>query len=174
MAASVLFLFETNLPELIQLWESAPELTQQELTRSITEAVYLLEREVIERTPEGIGGTAGLRGSIAAVPPSLSLDTPGEVIGLVVGSAPHTLPIEMGTKPHFVPIQPLQDWVEYKLGLEGAEAKSVAFAISRKISKHGTKGKFMFRDAFNANERQVQEIIAAAVPRIVEGLTREQ
>ncbi len=173
MTITTLYSVESSLPQLIELWQRAPELTQIELTRSITEAVFLLEREVIELTPEGIGGSAGLRGGIAAVPPSLSLDTPGEVIGLVVGSAPHTLPIEMGTRPHFVPIQPLQDWVEYKLGLEGAEAKSVAFAISRKIAKHGTEGKFMFRDAFRANESQVQEIIAAAVPRIVEGLTRE-
>lgn len=165
---------ESNLPQLEALWQQAPELTRSELITSITEAVLLLEREVIERTPEGIGGAAGLRGGIAAVPPSLSLDTPGEIIGLVVSSAAHTLPIELGTKPHFVPIQPLQDWVEYKLGLEGKEAKSVAFAISRKIARDGTEGKFMFRDGFNENEAQVQRIIEAALPRIVEGLTREQ
>ena len=169
-----MLVIESNLPQLEALWQQAPELTRGELTKSLTEAVFLLEREVVERTPEGIGGAAGLKGGIAAVPPSLSLDTPGEIIGLVVGSAAHTLPIELGTKPHFVPIQPLQDWVEYKLGLEGKEAKSVAFAISRKIARDGTEGKFMFRDGFKANEAQVQRIIEAALPRIVEGLTREQ
>ncbi|MDX1491279.1 MAG: hypothetical protein R3332_08330 [Pseudohongiellaceae bacterium] len=169
-----LLTIESNLPQLEKLWESAPELTQHELTASITEAVFLLEREVVERAPEGIGGAAGLRGGIAAVPPSLTTDTPGEVIGLVIGSAPHTLPIELGTKPHFVPIQPLQDWVEYKLGLEGSEAKSVAFAISRTIARRGTKGHFMFRDAFNSNKDQVEKIIADAVPRIAAGLTNEQ
>ena len=165
---------ESNLPQLEALWQQAPELTRLELTKSITAAVGVLEREVKERTPAGIGGTASLKGSIAAVPPSLSLDTPGDIIGLVVSSAPHTLPIELGTKPHFVPIEPLQDWVEYKFGLEGDEAKRVAYLISFKIMHHGTKGKFMFRDGFNENEAQVQQIIEAALPRIVEGLTREQ
>lgn len=165
---------QSNLPQLEALWQHAPELTRAVLTASMTEAVFLLEREVIERTPEGIGGAAGLRGGIAAVPPSLSLDTPGDVIGLVVGTAAHTLPIELGTKPHFVPIQPLQDWVEYKLGLEGKEAKSVAFAISRKIGKDGTEGKFMFRDAFAQNEDQVKQILETAVQRIIsEGLVGE-
>lgn len=165
---------ESNLPQLEQLWLKAPEITDYELTRSITEAVFLLEREVIEGTPEGVGGSAGLRGSIAAVPPSISLDTPGEVIGLVISSSPYVLPVEMGTRPHFVPIQPLQDWVEYKLGLEGGDARSVAFAISRTIARRGTKGHFMFRDALAKNEDQVHQIIAAAVPRIMETLTRGQ
>lgn len=165
---------QSNLPQLQDLWARSPEITERELGRSMTEAVFLLEREVLERTPEGIGGTAGLKGGIAAIPPAAPSGISGEVIGLVIGSAAHTVPIEMGTKPHFAPIRPLQDWVEYKLGLEGAEAKSVAYAIRQTIARKGTEGKFMFRDAFAANEQQVEQILLAALPRIVQELTNEQ
>lgn len=164
-------LLETNLPQLAQLWASEPEITERHLTRQMSEAVMLLERETIERAPEGRGGSSGLRGGIAAVPPVAS-GISGEVIGLVVGSAAHTVPIEMGTKPHFVPIRPLQEWVEYKLGLEGQEARSVAFAISRTIAQKGTEGKFMFRDAFQANEAQVEEMLRAAIPQIIQEMTQ--
>lgn len=167
---NALISIESNLPQLQSLWERSPQITHKHIASSITEAVMLLERETVERAPEGIGGSSGLRGGIAARPPALS-DISSEVIGLVVGSAAHTVPIEMGTKPHFVPIRPLQSWVEYKLGLEGNEARSVAFAISRKIAREGTEGKFMFRDAFQANEHQVEQMLLAALPRIVEELT---
>ncbi len=163
---------ESNLPQLTQLWEREPQITERHLVRRMTEAVMLLERETIERAPEGRGGSAGLRGGIAAVPPTVS-GTSSEVVGLVIGSAAHTAPIEMGTKPHFVPIQPLQDWVEYKLGLEGEEARSVAFAISRTIARRGTEGKFMFRDAFAANESQVEEMLKAAIPQIIQEMTAD-
>ncbi|MDF1622519.1 MAG: hypothetical protein P1V33_03495 [Pseudohongiella nitratireducens] len=164
---------ESNLPQLEQLWQSAPEITLREVKRSMTEALMLLERETIERAPEGRGGSSGLRGGITALEPVAS-GTSGDVIGLVVGTAAHTVPVEVGTRPHFVPIRPLQDWVEYKLGLEGDEARSVAFAISRTIAKKGTEGKFMFRDAFAQNEQQVEKMLLDAVPRILKGITDEQ
>ena len=164
---------ESNLPQLEQLWQSAPEITEREITRSMTEALMLLERETVERAPEGRGGSSGLRGGIIALDP-VSSATSSEVIGLVVGTAAHTVPVEVGTQPHFVPIRPLQDWVEYKLGLEGEEARSVAFAISRTIARKGTEGKFMFRDAFQQNERQVEKMLMDALPRIALELSDEQ
>jgi hypothetical protein len=164
---------ESDLPELTQLWQREPQITERHLVRQMSEALMLLERETVERAPEGRGGSAGLRGGISALPPTVS-GTSSEVIGLVIGSAAHTVPVEMGTKPHFVPIQPLQDWVEYKLGLEGQEARSVAFAISRTIARRGTEGKFMFRDAFAANEDQVEQILRAAIPQIIQEMTGEQ
>ena len=36
------------------------------------------------------------------------------------------------------PIQPLVEWVGYKFGITGKEAKSMAFAVATKIAKEGT------------------------------------
>jgi len=48
---------------------------------------------------------------------------------LVYGRRPGAMP----------PIAPLERWAQVKLGLSGAEARSAAFAIAKKIAKEGTE-----------------------------------
>ena len=55
--------------------------------------------------------------------------------------------VETGTSPHFPPIEPLMLWAKRKFAVDEKEAKSIAFAIARKISVSGTKGHFMFQRA---------------------------
>lgn len=52
----------------------------------------------------------------------------GYTVVLVSGRAP-------GKRP---PIQPLQNWVQNKLGIGGDEGRGIAFAIANKIAKEGT------------------------------------
>lgn len=47
---------------------------------------------------------------------------------LANGRAPGNMP----------PIQPLVEWVGYKFGITGNEARSAAFAIAKKIAREGT------------------------------------
>lgn len=47
---------------------------------------------------------------------------------LVQGRAPGRMP----------PVDPLQKWVESKLGKSGKEARGIAFAVARKIGQEGT------------------------------------
>lgn len=47
--------------------------------------------------------------------------------------APHTLPVEYGAVPHWVPIEPLLGWARRVLGDESA-----AYAVQQKIAEHGT------------------------------------
>ena len=159
------------LPDLAELWQRAPLICTEELGVAMDEAVLLLEREVIELTPRG--ATSTLRNQITSLRLAPTPLETGDVIGLVTGTAPHTVAVEMGTRPHPVPIAPLLDWVKAKLGLDGKEGRQVAFAISRKIAKHGTKGVAMFRRAMevNNNGARVERILQAAVPRITARLT---
>lgn len=157
---------ETNLSELEAMWARSPQICYEELTRSMTEALALMEREVIELTPRG--STSALRNQVTTVLTApVPLDT-GDVLGMVANTAAHAVPVEMGSRPHYVPIAPLIDWVEAKLGESGDEARSIAFAIRQKIAKHGTRGHAMFRRSLqvNNNEYRVQRILEAAVPRI--------
>jgi len=42
----------------------APDITREEMSTSVQEILLLLEREIKDDTPVGVGGSAGLRGSI--------------------------------------------------------------------------------------------------------------
>ncbi len=149
---------------LAKAFDQAPEIVTRELTAATWEAELLLERETKELTPVGVGGGGGLKGSISAREPRVLADN---VIGEVGTSLPHAVPVELGTKPHMPPVQPLADWARHKLGVEPGEARSVGYRIARKIAVKGTQGAHMFSRAFAANEAQVQGIYADALTRIV-------
>lgn len=149
--------------ELDAQWRQAPEVVAEELTRTTLEAELLLQREVQELTPVGVGGAGGLKGSILAQLPQA---LPDGVIGVVGTSAAHAVPVELGTKPHFPPVAPLEDWVKAKLGVEPKDARRVAFLIARKIAARGTKGAFMFRTALEQHQAPVAGMYQAARARI--------
>jgi hypothetical protein len=144
-------------------FEQAPEIVEDELYAATWEASLYLQREVQERTPVGVGGGGGLKGSIAAREPGRLADG---VIGAVATSLAHAVPVELGTKPHMPPVKPLEDWARIKLGLDPKEAKGAAFAIGRKIAREGTEGAFMFTETFDEGEGQVQAIFGRALERI--------
>ncbi len=133
-------------------FREAPELAEKALYNSVLEAEMLLEREVKELPPVGIGAGGGLRGSVSAREPQKLADN---IIGEVGTSLLHALPVELGTKPHMPPIQPLVDWAAQKLNLPPVEAERAGFLIAMKIKAKGTKGVHMFERAFKANENQV-------------------
>lgn len=155
--------------ELARAFRESPEIVTEELTRATWESELLLERETKENTPVGIGGGGGLKGSIAARDPIVLADT---VIGMVGTPLDYAVPVELGTKPHMPPIQPLADWAEHKLNVEPGRARQVGYLIARKIALKGTQGAHMFERAFTANETQVQMIYAAARGRIAERVAR--
>ncbi|MBE0627980.1 MAG: hypothetical protein IH603_00010 [Burkholderia vietnamiensis] len=159
----------TGGEELIGLWGRAPQIVQAELGAAMAEVDALLERGVKEETPTGAsgGGAGGLKGSIF----SEERIGPENVIGIVGTPLSYAIPVELGTKPHFPPIEPLEDWVRAKLGVrEDHEVHSAAFLIARAIARRGTLAVGMFHRTFAANEHEVEERFAQARLRIVERL----
>lgn len=145
---------------LLKALAAAPEIVIEEQQRAITEASMLLEREVKERSPTSGAGT--LRDSIGAMPITIS----GALVSGGIGtSLSYAVPVELGSKPHWAPIEPLVDWVERKLHKRGPEARGVARAIQVKIARKGTDGRFMFRDAFDATRPQIIAMLEAATVR---------
>ena len=54
-----------------------------------------------------------------------------------------------GSKPsRRPPIAPIEKWVKAKIGLQGAQAKSMAFAVATNLAKVGYKGYRIFTDDF--------------------------
>lgn len=149
-----------GLDELRAAWRQAPEIVRAELTAAMGEADSLLEREVKEATPTAHGL---LRGSIFGV--EEVSDT--QVLGVVGTAMKHAIPVELGSKPHFPPIEPLIDWVRVKLGITGdKEAKAAAFAIARTIASRGTLGVGMFHRTFARERAHLDTIFAGARNRI--------
>ena len=154
------------LTGLARAWRSAPEAVVDEMTRSVWEASLLVEREVRERTPIGVGAGGGLAGSIGAREPSVLGE---EVIGTVGTSLRHAIPVEIGRRPgqRQPPLAPLADWAVAKLGVSHHEAHGIAFAIARKIARRGTQGAHMFRDGAEAAGAHVERLFIAGAERVL-------
>jgi hypothetical protein len=178
-----------GLVELQSAWAMAPQICVEELEAATVEADALLERETKELTPIGAsGGAGGLRDSITS---DMSIE--GEnVIGQVGTAMAYAIPVELGTKPHWPPIEPLIEWVAAKFGLSTAplptknnlgmpqsafskwrggverdsEASKVARSIAMAIAVRGTPAVGMFHLGFAWNEDQVVQIYTRAADRI--------
>lgn len=155
---------QASLKMLAAAFGRIPEITQTELRRFMHSATQFLQGEVVERTPAAEGT---LRGSIIAGVREL----PGDFLGTVGTSLSYAEAVELGTKAHMPPIEPLEQWVRTKIGLSGKKATAMARGIQWKIYHHGTKGAFMFRDAVKDNKAEVERQFAATVARIANALT---
>lgn len=163
---------KVDLSDIEQLTKKFPEASRTAREEALEWCMKLLEREIVERTPRGAGPIhladatftdVGVRGA--------------KVWGVVGNPLEHGVPVELGTKPHFPPIGPIQHWVERILHKGGKEAKSIAFCIARRIAgkspkgkKGGTKGAHMFEKGFEASEdrlkHKLEEIPADIIRRV--------
>lgn len=99
--------------ELTEAFKAAPEIVEKVAFRALTKATALLERDIKERTPFGVTGL--LRDSITAQRPYRSgLDG---LVGVVSSPLDYAVCVELGTKPHYPPLEPIKQWVLKKLGL---------------------------------------------------------
>ena len=154
-----------GLDGLLALFERYPEITREVLEETTLEASLLAEREIKERTPTGVGGAAGLKGSIASQEPAWLGD---ELVGAVSTPLEYALPVELGTKPHFPPVEALEDWVRAKLDVDEERVSSVAFLIARKISVRGTDGAHMFERGFDAARDRIDAMFARVPATLLE------
>lgn len=139
---------ETNvlLTELKDLIRRYPDVVRSESSAVMDLVVRRLEAEVVSRTPMGVGGAAGLAGSIF-----------GEVIELatrvtgIVGT-----PLEYGEVVEegrgggrkMPPIAPIALWAKRVLGVAEDEAEEAAWAIAKHIAIYGFEGAHMFGKAW--------------------------
>lgn len=142
----------------------APGVVREELLAAMTEADAKLEAQVKELAPRG--ATGDLQRSVIGQERAVG---PFGVEGLVASPLNYAPPVELGTKPHFPPVEALIDWVKAKLGVTGdKEARSVAFLVARKISRRGTKGQAMFEGALEHMTPEINAVFEAAQARIAD------
>ena len=155
-------MFELTAPALVALergFAEAPEYSNQQLIAGMTEATLLLEREVKDGFPAVSGLTrAGIF--------SDAFSTSAGVLGVVGSNSIAAVAVELGTKPHRPPVEPILMWVNEKLGLRGKEARGVAFAIANKIAAVGTKAQHPFGKATVQQSQAVFSIFEKVAGRI--------
>ncbi len=164
MTAFQMSIDASDVVSLSEAWSKAPEMVIDELSGGVLESSLFLEREVQERTPVGVGGGGGLRGSIGARPVQVSTMA---VIGTVGTSLAYAVPVELGTRPHRPPVRPLIEWAAQKFGVSLEEAERIGWAVQQKIAKVGTDGAFMFTRALDDGRAQVERIIEGRIRRVV-------
>jgi hypothetical protein len=112
---------------------------------------------VQDHTP--VGATGNLFGGVFA---EFHQEAPlmYEIIGVHPPADVYAGPVETGTGPHFPPTSALVLWVQKKLHIDDEkQALSVAFAIAKTIAKRGTKGAFMFDQAFQQLQLEAPGIV---------------
>jgi hypothetical protein len=108
-----------NLDAITAAWAKAPEILLEEIDAAMAEIAPMLQRAVQELTPTSSpagasgGGGEGLKGTIYGTHEVVG----DQVIGMVASPLSYAEPVELGSKPHMPPIQPLIDWVKVKFGL---------------------------------------------------------
>lgn len=150
----------TGLDSLQAAWDQAPQIVGEELLRGMREADALLEREVKDAMPTASGLS---RASIF----SRETRLPEGALGVVGSALPHVAYVELGTRPHFPPVEALEDWVRQKFGYtRDAQVHGAALAIARKIAARGTLGVGMFHRSFARLESTLDRIFTAARNRV--------
>lgn len=167
----------------------APTIVRAELRGFLTRVVAHLQAEVVERTPKAHGHLQ--RSIIGDV-----VDLPGLAIEGVVGtSLAYALPVEIGTGPHWAPIEPLRDWVKAKANLEGTyfdgvtgkrprneagrnardkAVERIARRVQIAIARRGTLAVGMFHGAEAANASLIQSQFIETAQRIADRLGEAQ
>ncbi|MFO1322220.1 MAG: HK97 gp10 family phage protein [Burkholderiales bacterium] len=145
----------------------APDVVRSEIGAGIDEASSLLVREVKDTTPVGV--TEALRASII----SERRDSGPDVQAAVFSPLNYAAAVELGTRPHYPPIEPLQDWVRKKLDVtDEDDVRRVARLIMWKIGRKGTKPLNMFGSSLGRLTPQMSEILRRAFARALERLSK--
>lgn len=153
-----------DVAALAEAFGRAPEMALGEVRLFMTLVTTHLKAEVQDRTPTGAHQL--LRQSISN---DVRLQ-PNAVLGVVGSPLNYAEAVELGTKPHWAPIAPLEEWARLKLGLVGIQAEQAAKRIQYAISHRGTLGVGMFHRAYAANQGEISRQFRKTAQRIADRL----
>jgi hypothetical protein len=138
------------------------------MNQTMLRAVTFAEGRIASKSPVNTGG---LRASVDSYIKGTGL----QLEGVIQSPLPYGLPVEEGrSSGKWPPIDAIELWVRRKLGLQGSEARSVAFLIARAIGQGTTrgimrkgKGARMFRDGMKESEPMIFRLFEDATGQIV-------
>lgn len=163
---------------LADVWKQAPDMLRDELLQAVTQADVLVQGELMQKLPAGAGGRhgAGLIESVHHSEEALA----DSVIGMVATDRSYAQYVEIGTKPHMPPLQPLVDWanavIEGVHAVAGTNKKGkpvatgagaeIVEAIRWSIYRRGTRKQPVWQTTYDKLLPQIQQLLEAAVQRV--------
>lgn len=118
----------------------------------LLKAGQMMASEVRAKTPVGVTGMA--RNSIHLSPTSLS-----DYYIIASEGVKYYPVIELGSRPHFPPVEALYGWVSKVLGLAGKQIVRGAWAVAVAISQRGTKARYVFKGVYDRYKNKVPQIV---------------
>jgi len=163
MAEAEYNLSTEGVEEAAALLARFPEIAQDEMRRAMTRATVQLASDVKTFTPVYMGM---LRSKIGSDVQTIG-GAMGGVRGMVhSGGVPYASVVELGRRPgSWPPLAPIRRWCHLVLGDAGA-----VFVVARKIAMRGTRGVFMFAQAWRRDKEWINAQFTRARDRIVERL----
>lgn len=156
---------------LTELAKNYPDEIYNESEKALRLIAQIFANHVIPLTPKGVGGQAGLVGSIFGEVHRQR----GKLIAIIGTPLKYGDVIEFGRAPgKFPPIDPLALWAEKKLGIEKSKAKGIAIAIAINIARRGFKsipnGARMFEKGWEKTEPMAETIISGIPDKVLGNL----
>jgi hypothetical protein len=132
-----------TLEQFAELLDDMPKEVEAAVVRGLRSAslraVGFVVEEIDNAKPYPAVNTGQLRQSVKRAPTKNGAQ--------VYVDAPHFPFIEFGTRPHMPPLEPLIVWAARKFGVDGDEARAIAWAVAQKIARSGTEPRYVFAKA---------------------------
>ena len=132
------------------------------MLQAMRDCTLLVERDAKKNASASVN-TGMLRASILP-------EVRGEghaIMGVVGSNLLYAAAVELGSRPHWPPPDPILRWVQLKLQPGKDLEASVAFLIARKIARMGTKAQPYLQPAFDMNLDRIEQRLGSAVSEIV-------
>lgn len=156
--------------DVLRLVRQCPEIFREEALAVLEVIDSRVTKEVVEKTPRGVGGAAGLAGSIHGQ----VVETGEGFMDRIGTPLEYGAVIELGRRPgkKRPPIAPIELWARRKLGLPPDKAKRAAWAIAKAIARKGFEGKFMFKETFEELDGWIMDQLETIPKRVAARINR--
>ncbi|HHH29032.1 MAG TPA: HK97 gp10 family phage protein [Polyangiaceae bacterium] len=154
-----------TVEEFARILDELPDEFTAAATRGLRSAAQVLEGFAVDEIRSAEPHPAVATGELARSVVTTRVDD-GAIVRV---EAPHAPFMEEGTRPHFPPLQPLEDWVRLKgFARDDASVRRIAYAIALKISRDGIAPRHFFQKAVRRMNDQhiVPREIARELDRI--------
>lgn len=135
-----------------KLEQIAADLHGKPMLEAMRDCTLLVANDAKRLAPVDMGGTR------ASITPTVRAHG-NEVQGVVGSNLMRAAYMELGTRPHWPPIDALRVWAR-RHGIS-------AYLVARAIARHGTKPRRFLQGALENNQGRIKEKLGNAVGKIV-------
>lgn len=155
--------YAVSLDDFPRILDGLPEKFTNAAILGLRSAALRLEGFAVEEITSAEPRPAVATGELSRSVVTTNVDD-GAIVRI---DAPYAAAMEEGTRPHFPPLQPLEDWVVVKgIARDPASVKRIAYAIALKIARDGIAPRHFFAKAVRRVEPLIPVEIAREMNRI--------